>query len=182
MSFINTSSFRLLFVGRPVVEKGLNDLLMALVMLSSFDWTLTIVGEMPSISELPEISALFNSGRVSCIGAVKNSRICELLNQHDILIVPSHYENFGNIVIEAMACGKAIIASKTGGLKGIIRDNYNGLHCLPKDPQHLASKLKMIFENPELIDIFGARAIIDSRKYAWPSVLRATLILFNQYL
>jgi len=182
MSFINTRPFRLLFVGRPVVEKGLNDLLLALSMVASFDWTLTIVGELPPINDIPEILSVLHSENVRCIGAVNNSRICELLNQHDILIVPSHYENFGNIVIEAMACGKAIIAAKTGGLKGLIRDHHNGLHCIPKDPQDLAAKLKMIFEDPELIDTLGAEAIVDARQYAWPSVLRATLILFNQYL
>jgi len=179
MSFTNTNLFKLIFIGRPVPEKGLNELLMALALLPEYNWTLTVVGQVSKLNVGNALTDSLPAKQLFYVGAVDNSLVCGLLNEHDIVIIPSHYENFGNIALEAMACGKAIIASRTGGLKEIIKDNYNGIQCSPKDYVDLSLKLKLIFDRPELIAFLGNNALNEVQLYSWPTILKMTTTLFK---
>jgi glycosyltransferase involved in cell wall biosynthesis len=132
MYSINSNYYRLIFVGRPSIEKGLEDLLNALEILKDYKWSLTIVGEIHPSIDLSYYSRR-SINKIINIGPVQNTQIPSLLNRNQILIVPSHYENFGQIIIEAMACGKAIIASRTGGIKDIIIHKENGLFFKPQN-------------------------------------------------
>lgn len=168
-----------MFIGRPVIEKGLNDLLNALSILDNYNWELSIVGEFPKEINLNDFPY---KKRVHKIGALPNSEIPMIMNNHQIIIVPSHYENFGNVVIEGLACGLMIIASETGGIKDIIKNNHNGMLFTPKNHQHLASRLEIIFDNPKQIKVFSKNALICSKQYDWKYITKKTIKLFNDFL
>ena len=171
--------FKLLFVGRPVIQKGLGDLLLALSLLEKHDWILTIVGELPDeiqISELPF------KDRLQVIGAVPNDAMPTLLNTHDLLIVPSHYENFGNIIIEGLACGIVIIAARTGGIKNLIQNNHSGLFFEPKDYKELAAKIEYIFEYPDRAKILSENGLKNSAEYDWKNITTKTIKLLKRFV
>jgi len=81
--------------------------------------------------------------------------IVSLMN---ILIHPSLSEGFGRAVLEGMALGKPVIASKVGGLREIIQDGENGFLVKPGDPQMIAEKLRLLLRNKNLRDNLGKAA------------------------
>lgn len=171
--------YKLVFVGRPVREKGLCDLLSALSLLEQYSWKLTIVGELPDEIDLSTISF---KHRLHITGALSNDLMPQILNSHDILIVPSHYENFGNIVIEGLACGIVIIASKTGGIKSLIRNNCNGLFFEPKNYKELADRIEYVFRHPEHAKLLSENALESSAIYDWKNIAAATVKLLKRFL
>ena len=173
--------FKIIFIGRPVKEKGLFVLLSALSLIKTHNWHLTIVGDIPEEEKvISKIESL--KDHVSLLGAVHNSEICKLLNLNRIIVVPSFYENFGQVVIEAMACGKTIIASRTGGLKELVIDGVNGILFTPQSVEDLAKKIQLVFDSPDLMVVLESEALNSVHKYSWEEVIKQTLELFNKNL
>ncbi|MEJ2355711.1 MAG: glycosyltransferase family 4 protein, partial [candidate division WOR-3 bacterium] len=67
----------------------------------------------------------------------------------DICVIPSLYETFGLVAVEAMSCGAPVIASRVGGLKHTVKEGYSGLHFVPGRSDSLAKALLKLLENPE---------------------------------
>jgi glycosyltransferase involved in cell wall biosynthesis len=173
----------LLFVGRPSKSKGLFDLLDALVILKEYNWELGIVGEYKKFeTELNRYSEKFGGCRIKLFGSVPNPEVAVLMNKHHIVVVPSHYDNFANVSLEAMACGRVVIASFTGGLKERIKNMQTGLHFKPKDVNDLAQKIELVFRNPSLINTIGQNAKREARQYSWKKICIKTEKLFQKYL
>jgi D-inositol-3-phosphate glycosyltransferase len=72
--------------------------------------------------------------------------------------VPSLYESFGLVAVEAMSCGTPVIASKVGGLTHTVRDGYSGLHFLPGRSDHLAKAILKLITDAEKMDEIGINA------------------------
>ena len=82
----------------------------------------------------------------------------DVVSLMDILVHPSLSEGFGRAVLEAMALGKAVVASKVGGLREIIKDGENGFLVEPQNAEHLAQKLCDLLKDRELIGKIGRAA------------------------
>jgi len=182
MYFTSINYFKLLFIGRPVKEKGLYELLEALNSLKRFKWVLTIIGELPDSSSLRKKLKKIGNSRLALLGPIPNEKISKIMNSNDIVVVPSYYENFGQVALEAMACGRAVVASRIGGLKELILDNINGLHCLPKDSIDLSEKLRYLFEHPAVITELGNEALKSALNYSHEKIFKQTIELFTSYL
>ena len=76
-----------------------------------------------------------------CVGAVPRSRMPEFWNSVDIAVVPSLYEPFGLVALEALACGVPVVASAVGGLKEMVVDGESGMLVAPGDAAALAQAL-----------------------------------------
>jgi glycosyltransferase involved in cell wall biosynthesis len=76
----------------------------------------------------------------------------------NVCVIPSHYEPFGLVALEAMASGTPVIASNVGGLKYTVRPCVTGLLVPPKDPDALAEALTQVFEQPDLWKRYGVAA------------------------
>ncbi len=109
-----------IFVGRLVSEKGCNLILEALALLKQqgFEPSLTIVGDGPERVALESLKVKLNlNATVSFTGFKRNDELCQLLNQHKIMIIPSAYEEpFGIVALEGIACGCFIVSAYSGGL------------------------------------------------------------------
>jgi glycogen synthase len=110
----------LAFLGRLVSDKGVDVLLDALALLAARGIAprLTVIGDGP---ELPRLAAqaerLGIAGRIDFLGTRTGEALVRLLNEHRILVVPSRYrEPFGNVAVEAVACGCVVVGSAGGGL------------------------------------------------------------------
>jgi glycosyltransferase involved in cell wall biosynthesis len=135
----------LVFLGRLVSDKGCDVLIDALSILLARDLTpsLTIIGSGPAQETLKEqVKHLGLSGQVSFVGPLSGEPLVRLLNQHQIMVVPSRWdEPFGIVALEGIACGCFVIGSAGGGLReaigecGVTFPNRNAsalaelLHC-----------------------------------------------------
>jgi len=97
----------------------------------------------------------------------------------EVVVMPSHYESFGMVALEAMACGTPVIASRVGGLAHLIRDGETGFFVPAHDAEALAEKLRSIFVNHELRDQIGARAAEYAQGFCWEKITRQVLDVYQ---
>lgn len=152
-----------LYVGRLSEEKGVMDVLAAWRDVRHPNALLVLVG--PDMTGHPldagplarrYVAEHGMGDRVRFHGA--SNDVARLLRAADIYIQPSHYEAFSNAVIEAMATGLPVVASRVGGMLDCIVDNENGLLSTPADPADIAAKLQRVIDDPELRARLGERA------------------------
>jgi glycosyltransferase involved in cell wall biosynthesis len=130
----------LLFVGRLVSVKGADVALHALSQLDA-SYTLTICGDGPERSDLEQLSTTLGlSDRVTFEGWVDHDELCTHAQRASIQLVPSRYEPFGIVALEAIAAGCAVVASDTGGLSEAV--GPCGILVPPDDPAALARGIK----------------------------------------
>ncbi len=88
----------------------------------------------------------------------------------DVVVMPSLYESFGMVALEAMACGTPVVASDVGGLSFIVRNGETGYLVPDRDPRALADCLSKLLRDPDLRARLGRRGIEVAREYAWPRI------------
>ena len=138
-SFVSPSSRDLLFVGRLSPEKGLRELLAVL----GPEQRLTIAGDGPISGELRTIVASRRlDGSVRFIGQVSRDEVTTLLASHGALVLPSVWmENSPLSVLEALAAGRPVIASRRGGIPELVEDGQTGFLFEPRDPASIREAL-----------------------------------------
>jgi glycosyltransferase involved in cell wall biosynthesis len=139
---------RLLFVGRLVEIKGIATLLRAaaIVAKSRGDWQLDIVGEGAKQLDYERLAAeLGISGRVRFHGRRNKSQIAELMREADAFVLPSVWENMPCVLIEALASGLPVVATRTGGIPEII-DEESGILVPPGDELALSAAINRILD------------------------------------
>jgi len=155
-------TYRLLFVGRVRVEKGIMILLKALDLLTHAEgWirneqkslSLHIFGDGDKVY-MSELQDFLRERQLTSVvtfhGIVSQDELIEQYDRADILLVPSLWqEPFGLVVLEAMARGLPVIASKTGGLVEIVTHEVNGLLVEPGDERELALAMRELLNNSE---------------------------------
>jgi glycogen(starch) synthase len=129
------------FVGRPVREKGIDTLLKAFdeVKKEIQDAKLVLLsrGDIPNLS--PDV--------IHINDFVSEQERIALISACDVFVVPSLYEPFGIVAVEGLAMEKAVIGSRTGGIKEIIEDGKSGLLFEPGNHMELADKIKYLLKN-----------------------------------
>ncbi|MBU4015834.1 glycosyltransferase family 4 protein [Patescibacteria group bacterium] len=153
------------FTGRLVKGKGIGVLLAAWgkVVVDFKNVCLLILGEGPFESRLKEqCQGLGIEKNVKFLGLVNNVR--KYLAMSDIFVFPSFQEGFPNSVLEAMACGLPVIATRIGGIVDVIKDEENGLLVEPGNANQLADALKRLICDAEYASALGRNALKTIRK------------------
>ena len=154
----------LLAVGRLVAKKGF-DVLIDAVRLLDFDWRLRIVGDGPLLQALQH--AAHDAGvaeRVEFLGARTHAELPSLYHGADIVAVPSVIDAEGdrdglpNVVLEAMACGLAIVGSDVAAIPTAIEHRVTGLLVEPGDAHGLANALNEFAKDADLRAALGVNA------------------------
>src|SRR5689334_3794554 len=152
---------RLLAVGRLVEKKGFDFLIAALAGLK-IPFTLTIVGDGPERERLQQLIILNNlENRVCFFGSATHSELPRMYTEADVVVVPSVQDRSGdrdglpNVVLEAMASGRAVVASDAGAITSAITDNENGLLVPPGDPVALGQAIRRLAQSSELREQLG---------------------------
>lgn len=96
--------------------------------------------------------------KVIFTGNIERGRLVDYYRESDICVVPSFYENFPNTVLEAMSCGKAVVASNTGGIPEVIEDGISGLLVKTGDAKDLAEKVIMLLKYRDMRENIGINA------------------------
>lgn len=117
---------------------------------------------------------------VKFIPIISPDKMPEFYSGADIVCVPALYETFGLMYLEAMAAGKVVIASNTGGPKEFIKNNKNGFLVNPKNSQELSNLLKKILIDKNLRDKIGKQAMIDSKKFSIKSMVDQIESIYKQ--
>jgi glycosyltransferase involved in cell wall biosynthesis len=157
----HSGELRLLAVGRLVEKKGFHVLLAAAARLD-FPFRLRIVGDGPErerLSEMIETQKL--SERVTLEGALTHAELPEAYAAADAVVVPSVQDSSGdrdglpNVVLEAMACARAVVASDISAVGYAVTDDDTGLLVSPGDAEALAHALKRLADAPGLRERLG---------------------------
>jgi len=153
------SSRNVLFVGRFAPEKGVETMLEAwrLFAVRHPDVRLQIVGGTPQTDEHRR-----NLAGVEWFGWQPREQALRLMKEARLLIFPSiHYEGFPMTLVEAMATGLPVIASRLGGVAEIVRDGHSGWLFGPHDPEDLCRRLHDAFSDDDQLDRMGRNARLE---------------------
>ena len=188
----------LLFVGRLDPVKGLNVLLEAVCILlrelgpdERRGLGLAVIGgdseSMEAAREeafcLDEVRERYGLSEMVCfLGSRAQETLPCYYSAAEVCVMPSLYESFGLVALEAMACGTPVVASRVGGLPYVVRDGETGLLVPDSDPAALAAALRRILTDSALRSRLGARAREFARGYSWQRVAREMLELYHQVL
>ena len=114
-------------------------------------------------------------------GTVDYSELVDYYNAADVIVMPSHYEPFGLVPVEAMACGTPVIASNVGGLAYTVVDGKSGFHVPPKSPEHIAEKITRLYRDRELLNELSEGAKKNSvERFSWYEIGRKTRYLIRE--
>jgi D-inositol-3-phosphate glycosyltransferase len=164
-----------LYVGRLEPLKGIDILIRAMARLNHSAARLIVVGgdahAAPQVRRLTRLAAeLGIKDRVTFAGAVEQSDLPRYYNAADVCVMPSHYESFGLVAVEAMACGTPVIASRVGGLTTTIEDGKTGYLMPWRHPEPFAEKIDLVLSSAQLRDDLGRRARRSMLRFSWERV------------
>ena len=173
---------KLLFVGRLDPIKGLENLLVACGLLAQRgvpDWSLVLAGDGTRgfVEGLrKQADDLGISSRVTFAGHVEGAAKDALLRAADLFVIPSHSENFGNVVTEALAYGVPVIASR-GTPWSRLDEEGCGL-WVANDPESLAAAIETM--RGRSLDAMGAKGRLwMEREFSWPRVAELTVQMYR---
>lgn len=183
----------ILFVGRIEPLKGLDSLLNAVALLCKRgfqDLHLMVIGGEPDAdpdvitAEMSRLKALTADlgldNHVTFLGKRDQDVLQYFYSAAEMVVMPSHYESFGLVALEAMACGTPVVASETGGLVFLVKDGETGLHVPTAAPQVLADKLQLLLENDTELRRLGEQAAKYARGFKWSRVADRMIELYEE--
>lgn len=184
-NYVDTENFRpmnlqkkavsLCFIGRLEAQKNLFELLKALI---NSGYSLSIVGEGSLKDELIKFAREKKIG-VEFPGIVSNEQLPQLLNRHEVFILPSVYEGMPKTLLEAMACGLPVIGNDVEGINEVITNNFNGLLC-KNNAESIRNAVDFLFTDIDLKNNLGKNAretII--KDFSLDSVLRKEIEVYE---
>jgi glycosyltransferase involved in cell wall biosynthesis len=152
----------LLFVGRLVPEKGIDDLMHAYEALDGSlksELSLVIVGDGPLRRDLKSRAAQLARGSVKIAGFVQRDELAAYYAFAEMFVFPTYTDTWGLVVNEAMACGLPVIASSAAGcVADLVLDGWNGRVVNRGRVPELAAAISQLAKDPELRTMMGCRS------------------------
>jgi D-inositol-3-phosphate glycosyltransferase len=173
----------ILFVGRIDPLKGIDNLIKALPYLRHVPkLRLVIIGggeySRSEIEQLRELAHNLEVGNsVVFLGLIKHEQLPYFYNAADVCVVPSHYESFGLVALESLACGTPVVATDVGNHESVIRQGETGYVIEDSAPCHLAQKIDLLLSrpDPDRRSAHSIRATVG--KFSWSNI--AEVIIEN---
>jgi glycosyltransferase involved in cell wall biosynthesis len=170
---------RLLTMGRLTGQKGIDLLLQALAQLTALPFALDIAGDGPDRAALERMAAeLGLAARVRFHGWVARDDVPALFASAAAFVLASRIEGMPNVVLEAMASSRAVVATRVSGCEELIEDGVSGLLVEVEDVTQLTAALRRVLTEPALRDRLGiaARHRVES-EFTWTRAAQAYLEL-----
>ncbi|MFT4199971.1 glycosyltransferase family 4 protein [Gordonia sp. (in: high G+C Gram-positive bacteria)] len=168
----------LLFAGRLEYEKGVQDLLAALprIRRTHPGTTLTIAGSGTQLDWLQELARKHRVvGAVDFVGPVERSELIALMHRCAAIVLPSRYEPFGIVALEAAATGIPLVVSTAGGLGEAVTDTVTGMTFPPADVTALAAAVRTTLDDPAAAEQRAQRAYDRlTEEFSWRTVAERT--------
>jgi len=166
------------YLGRLAPQKDVGTLLQAFARLPA-GTQLLVVGDGPDRPALQRRAQRLG-GRLRFTGFVPHAQVPAVLAHVDVLVLPSLYEDLSSALIEAMAAGLPVVATRVGGTADLVRHGVNGLLVAPRDPAALAAAISQILADPAAAARMSAAARRTAAAYAWPDLARQVLEVYRQ--
>jgi D-inositol-3-phosphate glycosyltransferase len=191
-------SHTILFVGRIEPLKGIDKLIQAISIIQNngelrcCPHNLVIIGgepnakseemnaEMARLQDMVEDLGIENF--VIFLGKQDQQLLPYYYSASEIVVMPSHYESFGMVALEAMACGTPVIASQVGGLAFLVRDGETGFVVPGNDVQMLAKRIVELIKDKDLRNKLGNKSAEYAQLYAWEIISEKMIEVYNQVL
>jgi len=163
---------RMLFVGHITRAKGVIDLVKAVSGLpADINWRLDMVGrDSVEPDTTAEIESIFNQAglqnKVTLHGRVDDEALMEMYLCSDIFVLPSYWEGYGIVLLEAMSHRLAVVASNAGAIPEVVSDGETGLLTAPGDVDALRGVLHLLLENTVLRDKLAGNGLEFSRQHS----------------
>ncbi|PJF48056.1 MAG: glycosyltransferase family 1 protein [Chloroflexi bacterium] len=187
----------ILFAGRIERLKGIDTLFKAMALLKAkrddWDWDhlcVVVIGGDPSAAgqreneEMARLHELRDELGLDQLVIFLGARDQDVLQYYyaaaEMLVMPSHYESFGMVALEAMACGTPVIASDVGGLSVLVQHNKTGLRVKVNDPAELARAIEKLMDDDVHRRRMGHAASCYAEAYAWPKVVEKLLGVYRE--
>jgi glycosyltransferase involved in cell wall biosynthesis len=175
-----------LFVGRLASNKGLLDLAEAFATFGKSDPSaqLVLVGEDGGQRAMVEAraAALGISDRVHIVGHVADDALLSAAyREARLTVLPSEYEAFGLVLLESLAAGTPVVASRVGGIPEFVEDGQAGLLVPPKSPAVLAEAVGRVWSDRELarrLGEYGRDQVVP--RYSWDGVVDRLDALYRE--
>jgi D-inositol-3-phosphate glycosyltransferase len=182
-----------LFVGRIEPLKGVDTLIQAMSCLQLKETKrpvhLAIIGGDPAASpeemsaEMARLQKLCDDLAVDqtvvFLGKRDQDKLPYYYSAAEVVVMPSHYESFGMVALEAMACGTPVIASEVGGLAYLVRDGETGFTIPDQEPEELCDKISWMLSDRELHETMSARAVEYAQDYAWEKIAKQIVEVYK---
>jgi D-inositol-3-phosphate glycosyltransferase len=182
-----------LYVGRIEPLKGVDTLIEAMHCLR---WKevepvhLAIIGGEPSAgpremsAEMARLQKLCDDlcvgQTVVFLGKRDQDKLPYYYSAAELVVMPSHYESFGMVALEAMACGTPVIASEVGGLAYLVRDGETGFTIPDQEPDTLCEKIAWLLNNHDLHATMSGRAVEYAQDYAWEKIANQIINVYQE--
>ena len=174
----------ILYVGRLVYEKGIQNLIAAMpkVLNNYHDSKLIIAGKGGMIDELrDEVRRLNIENKVYFTGYLNLTQVTKMYKCADVAVFPSTYEPFGVVALEGMLSGTPVVVSDVGGLNEIVEHKVNGMKSYAGNPNSIADSILELLFNPELCANVAkaAKAKVKSQ-YNWNKIAQDTHFTYQK--
>jgi D-inositol-3-phosphate glycosyltransferase len=194
---VDTCSRMLLFVGRIEPLKGIDTLIQAIDIMRQNgtmgeDVCLALIGGETDVSpqnvsqemaRLQEMRQQYNLGSfVTFLGQRSQETLPYYYSAAEAVVVPSVYESFGMVALEAMACGTPVVASEVGGLAFLVQDHKTGFTVPFAEPRALADKLADLLHDENMRRRMGAQAAMFALDYSWEKITNRVKSLYDEVL
>ena len=180
-----------LSVGRIEPLKGIDTLLRATALLSQdgakaiSNLQVAVIGgnpvrpddEMARLQRLRDELGLQTT--VEFMGARDQTQLPDYYAAADIVVMPSHYESFGMVALEAMAMGTPVVASRVGGLAHLVQDGVTGYLVPPRNPQALAERVQNLLTHGALRRQLAIQARAYAQSFSWSNITDRMLQVYN---
>ena len=182
----------LLFVGRIERLKGIDTLLESVAVVSRTcsgrNLKVLIVGgggqteaENAELRRVVQLHRDLNlEEQVEFVGSKPQEMLPLYYATADVTVMPSHYESFGLVAVEAMASGTPVIASNVGGLSFTVKDGETGYLVPEENHFALAERVHTLLKNPELRLRMGEEAALHAQQYAWGNIADQILKVYDE--
>ena len=183
----------LLFVGRLQPSKGIDTLLHAAAVIRRDypDVYVLVVGgglddrdeqETAELHRLRTLGDGLGLRNVHYVKAQPQEKLAQYYAAADVFVMPSHYESFGMVVLEAMACGTPVVASEVGGLASTVIHGDSGLLVPPGDWRAFAQAISRLLASPHLQRAMRRAGPERARAFAWPHIVENNVRLYRRLI
>ncbi len=167
-------------IGRMVKQKGFDVLIRAFAEADLQSHDLLFAGEGPEHAALCQLAEFVGmKDRVHFLGRTDRSKTVALFKGCSFFVLPSRMEPFGIVNLEAMAAGKAIIASRVGGVPEVVLDGETGILVPPEEVAALATALRQLTTDAPLRERLANNGRRRALEFTWPKIAQAFYSIYS---
>ena len=175
---------KVLTIGRLIPRKGFQFLIKAIPEIAqnvNHDFELKVVGDGPMKAQLVSLAKKLEvDHKIDFVGSAPYDELVRHYNDADLFVLPSLAEGMPLVILEAMATGLPVIASKVQGIEDLVQPDTNGYLVEPRNTKQLAKRITKLINEGKIRIQMGHKSLDRVRKYSWENIAQAYLKIFER--